>query len=81
MGSVFSKFVAAFFVVAGMCLTTGSLADESFDTIAEFDEWALFQDEGACWVTSNPVFISKQDAPVDNYYMFVSFFIGSAIYH
>ena len=78
MGSVFSKFVACLFVVVGMCLTTGSLADESFDPIAEFDEWALFQDEGACWVTSNPVFISKQEEAAENYYMFVSFFFGSA---
>ena len=41
--------------------------------VAGHTEWALFQDEGACWVTSNPVFISKQDNSVDNYYMFLSF--------
>lgn len=55
-----------------------SSADENFDPIAEFDEWALFQDEGACWVTSNPVFISKPEEAAENYYMFVSFFFGSA---
>ena len=29
--------------------------------VAGHTEWALFQDEGACWVTSNPVFISKPE--------------------
>lgn len=78
MGNVFLTSVSLFFVVTCICLTTGSSADENFDPIAEFDQWALFQDEGACWVTSNPLFISKQEEPVENYYMFVSFFFGSA---
>lgn len=46
--------------------------------VAGHTEWALFQDDGACWVTSNPVFISKQEEAVENYYMIVSFFFGSA---
>ena len=33
---------------------------------------------GACWVTSNPVFISKQEEAAESYYLFVSFFFGSA---
>ena len=78
MGNVFLTSVSLFFVVTCICLTTGSSADENFDPIAGFDQWALFQDEGACWVTSNPLFISKQEEPVENYYMFVSFFFGPA---
>ena len=75
---MFLKSVSLFFVVTCICLTTGSSADENFDPVAEFDEWALFQDEGACWVTSNPVFTRKQEEAAENYYMFVSFFFGSA---
>ena len=78
MGNVFLKSVSLFFVVTCICLTTGSSADENFDPIAEFDEWALFQDEGACWLTSNPVFISKPEEAAEKYYLFVSFFFGSA---
>ena len=78
MNCFVKRYIAVLAITVATCFATASQADDNLESIAEFDEWALFQDEGACWVTSNPVFIKNPEQEPENYYMFVSFFFGSA---
>jgi hypothetical protein len=78
MNCFFKRYTAVLAISLATSFATALQADDNFESIAEFDEWALFQDEGACWITSNPVFITKPEQEPENYYMFVSFFFGSA---
>lgn len=53
-------------------------ADSTQGPERTFGEWGLFQEKGVCWITSNPIILAQPEENPENYYMFVSFFYGSA---
>ena len=50
---------------------------QTYEPIAEFEDWGVFKDAGACWIATNPVH-SKDSEAVERF-AFVSFFYGSHI--
>lgn len=50
---------------------------QTYDSIAEFEDWGVFKDAGACWIATNPIHFKASEA-VESF-AFVSFFYGSHI--
>jgi hypothetical protein len=54
-------------------LATSSSA-EDYESIADFESWGVFKDEGACWIAANAD--EAGDFAAEDQFAFVSFFYG-----
>ncbi len=50
---------------------------EDYESIADFEAWGVFKDEGACWITANAD--QAGDFIAEDQFAFVSFFYGNHV--